>query len=193
MSTMLQRLKAIELELHTLETATPRNSASVDRGGLSVVDDGSVILEAGGTVYFAEGGSAVSGDYDLDTQAGWQIGTERRGSSVVVINDIPSLSLDVSTANSEAVYEEIDLVVGEPNLISLEGYTMMILQLHLVSPLLGIIRVDGAEIYPSKVIKSREEQWTYGHLGTYHNDVEVTTDLEGVSVKLTKLSVNNVS
>lgn len=193
MSTLQQRLKAIELEVHTLETATPRNSASVDRGGLSVVDEGSVILESGGTVYFDEGGSAISWDYDLDSQHGWQVGTERRGTSVVVLNDVPGLDLNVTTANSEASYEEIEAEAGAPIQIQLGGYSMMMVQLHHVAPIKGSIMVDGFEVFPTEIIKSKITQWAYGHLGTYHGDVEVLTDLEGLVVRVTRLLVNNVS
>lgn len=193
MTTLQQRLGAIERELHTLETATPRNSASVDRGGLSVVDEGSVILEAGGTVYFGEGGSAVSGDYDLEEQRGWQIGTERRGTSVVVVNDVPGTETEVSTANSSASYEEVSIEVEQDNIIELGEDSMLIVQLHHISPDRGSIEINNQSVLESEIIKSAKTQWTYNHMETFSQDVNITTDLAEVTARVVRLSVNNVS
>lgn len=193
MSSLFDRMREIERELHTLETATPRNSATVDRGGLSVVEDGSVILEAGGTVRFDEGGSATTPTFDISSGTGWKIGTERRGSSVVVINDTPSVELDVTTANSTSVYEEVQVAPGEPVEILLGDASMVMVQLLHIGVDRGIVSVDGESIVPGRVIKSRKEQWAYSYMGTFSQDTSVQTDLEDVSVRLLRITVNNVS
>lgn len=193
MSSLFDRMREIERELHTLETATPRNSATVDRGGLSVVEDGSVILEAGGTVRFDEGGSATTPTFDISSGTGWKIGTERRGSSVVVINDTPSVALDVTTANSTSVYEELQVAPGEPVEVALSGATMIIVQLFHINEVKGTVLVGGESIEPSRVMKSKKEQWAYSYMGTISQDTTVQTDLEDVSVRLLRITVNNVS
>lgn len=193
MSSLFDRMREIERELHTLETATPRNSATVDRGGLSVVEDGSVILEAGGTVRFDEGGSATTPTFDISSGTGWKIGTERRGSSVVVINDTPSVSLDVTTANSTSVYEELQVAPREPVEVALSGATMIIVQLFHINEVKGTVLVGGESIEPSRVMKSKKEQWAYSYMGTISQDTTVQTDLEDVSVRLLRITVNNVS
>lgn len=193
MSSLFDRMREIERELHTLETATPRNSATVDRGGLSVVEDGSVILEAGGTVRFDEGGSATTPTFDISSGTGWKIGTERRGSSVVVINDTPSVALDVTTANSTSVYEELQVAPREPVEVALSGATMIIVQLFHINEVKGTVLVGGESIEPSRVMKSKKEQWAYSYMGTISQDTTVQTDLEDVSVRLLRITVNNVS
>lgn len=193
MSDLQARLRAIEQEIHTLETATPRNSATVDRGGLSVVDEGSVIVETGGTVFFDEGGSATSSEFSLVAGTGWQIGTERRGSSVVVLNDAPAYSLEVTTANSSAIYEELLLNVDEDNDVPLDGSTSTMVQIFYVTDTPGDIRVDGLSLAPTMVIKSQKDQWAYSYMGTFTNDVTIHTTMPDVSVRVLRLTVNNAS
>ena len=158
-----------------------------------MVEDGSVILEAGGTVRFDEGGSATTPTFDISSGTGWKIGTERRGSSVVVINDTPSVALDVTTANSTSVYEELQVAPREPVEVALSGATMIIVQLFHINEVKGTVLVGGESIEPSRVMKSKKEQWAYSYMGTISQDTTVQTDLEDVSVRLLRITVNNVS
>lgn len=193
MISLFDRIREIERELHTLETATPRNSATVDRGGLSVVGEGSITLEAGGTVRFDDGGSATTPDFDITEGTGWKIGTERRGSSVVVINDALDTTLNVTTANSSADYEEVTLDPLNPLPIGLEGHSLMTIQLYHVSEVRGEITVGDKKISPSSVMKSRKDQWVYTYMGSLTEDITAQTDLAGVSLRILRLTVNNVS
>lgn len=193
MSTLIKSLADIELELHTLETATPRNSATVSRGGLSVVDEGRVIVEAGGTVFFGEGGSAVSGDYSLTESTGWQVGTERRGSSIVVLNDIPGSGLEVTTADSSVVYEVVPLDSTQPTSLELGTSSSMIVQLFHTSETKCDLVIDGENIYPTSIIKSKKEQWAYSYMSSAHSDVDFVTTLADVEIRVARLSVNNAS
>ena len=193
MSTLTQSLSDIELELHTLETATPRNSATVSRGGLSVVDEGRVIVEAGGTVFFGEGGSAVSGNYSITESTGWQVGTERRGSSIVVLNDIPGAELEVTTADSSVVYEVVPLDSTQPTSLELGTSSSMIVQIFHTSETKGDLVIDGENIYPTSIIKSKKEQWAYSYMSSVHSDVDFVTTLTNVEIRVARLSVNNAS
>lgn len=193
MSTLIKSLADIELELHTLETATPRNSATVSRGGLSVVDEGRVIVEAGGTVFFGEGGSAVSGNYSITESTGWQVGTERRGSSIVVLNDIPGAGLEVTTADSSVGYEVVSLDNTQPTILELGTASSMIVQLFHTSESRGDLTIDGESIYPTSVIKSKKEQWAYSYMSSVHSDVAFVTTLTNVEIRVARLSVNNAS
>lgn len=186
-------LTDIEKEIHTLETATPRNSATVSRGGLRVVDDGKVIVVDGGTVYFDEGGSAVSSNYSIEDKSGWQIGTERRGSSIVVFNDAPGAGLTVSTANSSSGYEEIHLTAGETSTVSVEGYSAVVLHVFHTSLISGSITLAGHTVSPRKIIKSQKDQWAFSYMTMYTDDVEVMTDMDNVVLRVAYLSVNNAS
>lgn len=193
MSDLQSRLRNIEANLHTLETATPRNAAAVGRGEFSVVGEGNVILEQGGTVSFDEGGSAISANFSLEDRTGWQIGTERRGSSVVVINDAPSESLTVTTSNSSVVFETIPLTPEETINVPLQGASSMIIQLFTVSERLGSVVMGGSEIKPTGVIKSQKPQWAYSYMETLTSSIDISTDISEVSVRVARLSVNNAS
>lgn len=193
MSTLIEQIRAIEEELHTLETATPRNSATVDRGGLEVVDEGSVIVASGGTVLFEEGGAAMSHDFSIEDGAGWQIGTERRGSSVVVLHDVAGTSLEVSSADSTAKYEEIAATPGEDLTIGLLGASMMIVQIFGVWPEMGTLTVSGGTVTPNEVIKSQKTQWAYSYMDHFTENAVVRTDLPNLQARVVRLSVNNVA
>lgn len=193
MSTFFEQVRAIEEELHRLETATPRNSATVDRGGLQVVDEGNIIVEQGGTVFFREGGSAISDDFSIEEGIGWQIGTERRGSSVVVLNDVPGTSLPITTANSSVDYEEVLLTPGEIYTALLGDSSTMITQIFHVTEVSGMLAANGETISPSEVLKSQKTQWAYSYMNYSDTDVEIVTDLPGVQVRLARLSVNNAA
>lgn len=193
MTTLQQALNDVELELHTLETATPRNSATVDRGELRVVDEGSVILRAGGTMFFGEGGSAVSSDYSLPDRTGWQIGTERRGTAVVVLNDTPGTDLEVTTADSSVEYEEISLSVEEPTEIELGEFSALIVQVFDVVPEAGNLSVGDAQIMPTQVYKSRKLQYAYSYMDTLTEGTVIVTDIPNLIVRVARLSVNNAS
>lgn len=193
MSTLNDSIRSIEEELHTLETATPRNSATVDRGGLSVVDEGSVIVEAGGTVFFDEGGAAASGNFSIIDKTGWQIGTERRGTSILVFNDAPGESLEVTTADSSADYEEVQLVPGEDSTISLGEASTMYVHLFHTSESLGNVTINGEILRASEVFKSQKTQWVYSYMRCSAEDVVVSTDMEEVQVRVLRLSVNNAA
>lgn len=193
MSNLQQRLRTIEEEIHTLETATPRNSATVDRGGLGVVDEGSIILEAGGTIFFGEGGSAISANYDMEEHTGWQIGTERRGSSVVVLNDAPGEDLQVTTANSSVVYEEVEVPVQEVTVVPLGSASSVIIQLFAIREERSAVAVSGHDVVPTQVVKSQKEQWAYSYMGNFSDDVHIYTDMEDLTVRSVKLTVNNAS
>lgn len=193
MSDLQTRLQEIEQEIHTLETATPRNSATVDRGGLLVVDEGSIIVETGGTVFFDEGGAATSSAFSITEGTGWQIGTERRGSSVVVLNDAPTYNLEVTTANSTAVYEELILSSDEENHIHLSGASSLMIQIFFVTDDPGNITVQGVNLAPSGIIKSQKNQWAYSYMGTFVDDVTVQTTMADVSARVLRLTVNNAA
>lgn len=193
MSTFFEQVRAIEEELHNLETATPRNSATVDRGGLQVVDEGSILVEQGGTVFFREGGSAISDDFSIESGKGWQIGTERRGSSVVVLKDIPGADLTVTTANSSVKYEEVLLVPDETYTVLLGESSTMIVQVFHVSEATGSLKIAGETVRPNEVIKSQKTQWAYSYMGYSDTDVDLLTALEGVQVRIARLSVNNAA
>lgn len=193
MSDLQKRLRDIEEELHTLETATPRNSATVDRGAMSIVDGGSVVLQEGGTMFFAEGGSAISSNYDIEEKLGWQIGTERRGTSVVVLNDAPGRGLQVTTANSTVVYEEIPTTPGEVTVIPKGDYSSVIIQLFEVREDKSTVVISGRDLTPTRVYKSQKEQWAYNYMSTFSEDIHIYTDMNDLVVRCSWLSVNNVS
>lgn len=193
MRDLQRRLRAIEEEIHTLETATPRNSATVDRGAMSIVEGGSLILQKGGTMLFEEGGSAISANYDIEEKTGWQIGTERRGSSVVVLNDVPGSDLQVTTANSSADYDELTLATDEVTVISIGSSSSVIVQLFEVREEKSTVVISDHAVMPSKVFKSQKEQWVYSYMGTFSEDIHIYTDMPGMVVRYVKLSVNNVS
>lgn len=193
MSDLQKRLRDIEEELHTLETATPRNSATVDRGAMSIVDGGSVVLQEGGTMFFAEGGSAISSNYDIEEKLGWQIGTERRGTSVVVLNDAPGRGLQVTTANSSVVYEEIPTTPGEVTVIPKGDYSSVIIQLFEVREDKSTVVISGRDLTPTRVYKSQKEQWAYNYMNTFSEDIHIYTDMNDLVVRCSRLSVNNVS
>lgn len=191
MSTLLDQIRALEDELHTLETATPRNSATVDRGGLEVVDEGSIIVEQGGTVFFEEGGAAMSHDFSIEDGTGWQIGTERRGSSVIVLQDVQGVSLDVTSADSSAEYEKISVTPGEAVTVGVGEASMLILQVFGVWPAVGSLVISGEAVRPSEVIKSQKTQWAYSFMGHFTEDASIYTDLENLEIRVVRLSVNN--
>ena len=193
MSTLFEQVRALEDELHTLETATPRNSATVDRGGLEVVDEGSVIVEKGGTVFFEEGGAAMSHDFSIEQGTGWQIGTERRGTSVVVLHDVQGASLDVSSADSSAEYEEISVTPGETITVAMGEASMLIVQVFGVWPDVGSLVISGEAVRPSEVIKSKKAQWAYSYMGHFTEDTSIYTDLENLKARVVRLSVNNAA
>lgn len=193
MSDLQKRLRDIEEELHTLETATPRNSATVDRGAMSIVDGGSVVLQEGGTMFFAEGGSAISSNYDIEEKLGWQIGTERRGTSVVVLNDAPGRGLQVTTANSSIVYEEIFATPGEVTVIPKGDHSSVIIQLFEVREGKSTVVISGRDLTPTRVYKSQKEQWAYNYMSTFSEDIHIYTDMNDLVVRCSRLSVNNVS
>lgn len=193
MSTLIEQIRAIEEELHTLETATPRNSATVDRGGLEVVDEGSVIVARGGTVLFEEGGAAMSHDFSIEDGTGWQIGTERRGSSVVVLHGVSGTSLEVSSADSTATYEEITATPGEDTTIEILGSSMMIIQVFGVWPERGILTVAGETVTPNEVIKSKKSQWAYSYMGHFTENIVIRSDLPDLQARVVRLSVNNAA
>lgn len=193
MTNLQRRLRDIEEELHTLETATPRNSATVDRGAMSIVDGGSVVLQEGGTMFFAEGGSAISSNYDIEEKLGWQIGTERRGTSVVVLNDAPGRGLQVTTANSSVVYEEIPTTPGEVTVIPKGDYSSVIIQLFEVREGKSTVVISGRDLTPTRVYKSQKEQWAYNYMSTFSEDIHIYTDMNDLVVRCSWLSVNNVS
>lgn len=193
MSDLQKRLRDIEEELHTLETATPRNSATVDRGAMSIVDGGSVVLQEGGTMFFAEGGSAISSNYDIEEKLGWQIGTERRGTSVVVLNDAPGRGLQVTTANSSVVYEEIPTTPGEVTVIPKGDHSSVIIQMFEVREDKSTVVISGRDLTPTRVYKSQKEQWAYNYMSTFSEDIHIYTDMNDLVVRCSWLSVNNVS
>lgn len=193
MSTLIEQIRAIEEELHTLETATPRNSATVDRGGLEVVDEGSVIVARGGTVRFEEGGAAMSHDFSIEEGTGWQIGTERRGSSVVVLHGVARSSLEVSSADSTAEYEEIPTTPGEDATVEILGSSMMIVQIFGVWPEVGTLVVAGDTVTSQEVIKSQKAQWAYSYIGHFTENIVIRSDLPDLQVRVVRLSVNNAA
>lgn len=193
MSTLIDQIRAIEEELHTLETATPRNSATVDRGGLEVVDEGSVIVTRGGTVLFEEGGAAMSHDFSIEDGTGWQIGTERRGSSVVVLHGVSGTSLEVSSADSTAKYEEIAVTSGEDSTIEILGASMMIVQIFGVWPETGSLIVGKDTVIPNEVIKSQKAQWAYSYMGNFTENTVIRSDLPNLQARVVRLSVNNAA
>lgn len=193
MSTLLEQVRAIEEELHTLETATPRNSATIDRGSLQVVDEGNIVVGQGGTVLFEEGGAAMSHDFSIEDGTGWQIGTERRGSSVVVLSDVTDSTLDIKPSNSTALYEEVSVTPGEESKVELLDASMMIVQIFGVWPSAGTLTVSGNDVRPSEVIKSKKTQWAYSFMGHFTEDATVLTSLENLQARVVRLSVNNAA
>lgn len=193
MSTLIEQIRAIEEELHTLETATPRNSATVDRGGLEVVDEGSVIVARGGTVLFEEGGAAMSHNFSIADGTGWQIGTERRGSSVVVLHGVARSTLEVSSADSTAKYEEISVTSGEDTTVEILDASLMIVQIFGVWSENGLLTVEGDTVTPNEVIKSQKSQWAYSYMGHFTENIVIRSDLPNLQVRVVRLSVNNAS
>ena len=193
MSTLFEQVRAIEEELHTLETATPRNAATIDRCSLQVVDEGNIVVGQGGTVLFEEGGAAMSHDFSIEDGTGWQIGTERRGSSVVVLSDVSDSTLDIEPSNSTALYEEVSVTPGEESTVELLDASMMIVQIFGVWPSTGTLTVSGNDVRPSEVIKSKKAQWAYSFMGHFTEDVTVLTSLENLQARVVRLSVNNAA
>lgn len=191
MTDLHRRLTVIEDQLHRLETATPRNSATVDRGQMSVVDEGSLTVSDGGEVRYEDGGSIVSSDFDSPGGSGWQVGTERRGTSVVVVNDIPGYPVEVSTADSFTDYLEVP--VDSESLVVLGEYRIAMVSLFHVTDTPGELRVGGRTVHPTNVVKDQTDQYAYAHMGTFDADFTIQTTMSGVSARVLLVSVNNVA
>lgn len=189
MTTLLDRIRSLEKTVSTIETATPRNSTTVQRGELTIASGGTVYIENGGSIKFDVGGSAQSSDFSVNDGTGWCIGTERRGSAVVVVSNIPGAH-DVSPADSYMEFESTT-AMADISITSDSKKTVFVAISHITeSP--GELIINGLTISPIEVIKSSKTQYLYTHLGQ-HSSVDISTSMDGIAVKTLSLTVNNVA
>lgn len=190
MSSLEDRLSILEKTVSTIETATPRNSSTVSRGELSVVGQGDIVVESGGTLEFLVGGSVRSDDFDISSGTGWSIGTERRGSAVTALHSVSGVST-VKSASSDTRFSSY--VVDDEMTIELDEFSSMIVQIYHINEFSVDLEVNGQKLYPTEVIHSAKVAYVYTYMDHVVGPVVVNTESDNITVNVLRLLVNNVT